>query len=97
MRFVLNWGLCLTSGRGRIREIVRVKCARLLTRCRRPVKHAKRADQIQERRWIVCGFDQREAIIETDALRIDAKPLKHAIELSQLFLLTGRCCRARRR
>jgi hypothetical protein len=37
------------------------------------IQHAKRADQIQKRWWIVRGFDQREAIIETDALRIECQ------------------------
>jgi hypothetical protein len=74
-------GLVLEFRSSRIREMVRVKRARLLTRRRHLVEHAKRADQGQKRRRIVRGFDQREAIIETEALRIDAKPLKHSIKL----------------
>ena len=79
MRFVLSWGWCLISGRGRVREIVRAKRADLLTRCR--VEPTERANKIQKRRRIVRRFDQRKAIVKTDALRIDAKLFEHSIEL----------------
>lgn len=86
MRFVLSWGLRLSSGRGRVREIVRAERTNLRTR-RRLVEHAERANQIQKRRRIVRRFDQRQAIVETDALGANAKLLKHLIELRELFLL----------
>lgn len=83
----------MNSRRGRVREIVRVKRADLRTR-RCLVEHAERANQIQKRRRIIRRFDQRKAIIEADALRIDAKLFEHSIKLRQLLLLTeARSCR----
>ena len=101
LRFILSWGLCLISGRSRVREIVRVKRADLRTR-RCLVEHAERTNEIQKRRRIVRRFDQRKAIVETDALRTDSKLLEHSIQLRQLLLLTEagrcrRCCRCIRR
>jgi len=93
LRFVLSWGSSLNSGRGRVREVVHVKRADLSTR-RGLVEHAERTNEIQKRRRIVRRFDQRKAIVETDALGADSKPLEHPIQLRQLLLLTeARRCR----
>ena len=89
LSFGLSWKFHSSSGLARIREIARASGGELQAACNR-LACAESANQIQQRGGIIGRLEQREAIIQANALGIDSQLLEGLIEMGELLLLTER-------